>query len=101
MTDRDLELELAEDRPQWSGQPVICQACGQAGVPVMADDGWRMPVHPDPSHWRKDAICPGALAAVTASQCPVEMEARIEDHFVRSMPPEHQDIPEASRAVED
>lgn len=95
MTDQtDLtELALADDRPAWSGKPVECATCRSAGVPVMAEDGWRMPVH----RWWDSATaltCPGSLAAVTAPQVPASMEARIEDHFVRAMPPEHQDIPE-------
>lgn len=51
------------DAPRvWAGLPVNCQTCGQAGVPVCTDDGWRLPLHPDPK--TVGASCGGSLAAV-------------------------------------
>jgi hypothetical protein len=50
----------------------------------MTDDGWRLPVH----RWDggDTRSCPGSLAAVGPPVAP-GMENRIEDRFVRAMPP--------------
>lgn len=49
--------------PVWSGLPVTCLECGQGGVPVATEDGWRLPLHPG-TDASSSGGCPGSLAAV-------------------------------------
>lgn len=50
----------------WSDGPVICMGCSCARVPVMTENGWRMPVHQlSAATWPSGVgLCPGSLASV-------------------------------------
>lgn len=50
------------DAPRWAGLPVTCHACKRGGVPVMTEDGWRLPLHL--ANHDDTRNCPGSLAAV-------------------------------------
>lgn len=57
---------MPDAAPQWSDQPVICEGCCCARMPVMTEDGWRMPVHQlSAATWPAGTgLCLGALALV-------------------------------------
>ena len=49
----------------WRGLPVECGGpCGAHGVPVMTEDGWRLPVHSAIIDGQRKH-CPGSLRAVS------------------------------------
>ncbi|UJQ86587.1 hypothetical protein SEA_PENGUINLOVER67_65 [Mycobacterium phage PenguinLover67] len=49
----------------WRGLPIECgQGCGAHGVPVMTEDGWRLPVHSMEIGRGQRVHCPGSMRAV-------------------------------------
>lgn len=61
---RSTHPELPPDAPKWNGLPVTCSTCQQAGVPIPAEDGWRLPVHRRYAGMGLSETCSGSLAAV-------------------------------------
>lgn len=55
--------ELGPDVPRWGGLPVTCPDCLRGGVPIMAEDGWRLPVHVADAQY-PERNCSGSLRAV-------------------------------------
>lgn len=57
---------MADSKELWAYGPVLCEGCTCVRVPVMTEDGWRMPVHQlTPSTWPAgEGLCPGSLATV-------------------------------------
>lgn len=102
MTDYDPAMdEVAFDAPApatWSGAPVACGECGQAGVPVLTTDGWRLPLHALAGN--PTANCAGSLAAVDEALQAVPTAPLMDPNIVELAPVAPQEIPEASRAVE-
>lgn len=50
--------------PRWEGPPVDCAQCSAAGVPVLTEDGWRLPVHRRYAGLGHSERCGGSYAAV-------------------------------------
>ncbi|AER49377.1 hypothetical protein STINGER_63 [Mycobacterium phage Stinger] len=84
--DSDDEAVLAP--AEWTGKPVVCPQCNNAGKPVMGQDGWQLPIHGrvEQTFPFRVVTCGGSMGAVQAMQVPEPMEQRIEDHVARAMP---------------
>ena len=83
-SDPDAVLAPAE----WTGKPVVCTTCQNAGKPVMGQDGWQLPIHGmlERTFPFRIVTCPGSMGPVTAMQTPAPMEQRIEEHVAQAMP---------------
>ncbi|AKF14327.1 hypothetical protein SEA_VINCENZO_65 [Mycobacterium phage Vincenzo] len=87
--DDSVAAMLSPGATVWTGLPVTCTSCHNAGMPVMGQDGWQLPVHGRVQQEFPFGIvtCPGSMTPVTAMQTPQAMTDRIEQHVVDAMPP--------------
>ena len=88
MSSPDSDPDAALAPAEWTGKPVVCTTCQNAGKPVMGQDGWQLPIHGmlERTFPFRIVTCPGSMGPVTAMQTPAPMEQRIEEHVAQAMP---------------